>query len=194
MRILLTGYMEVYSHVQHGVSFNGGHPLIPSLGLNNFFVFRVRWKFVYFTSGWYPIFFFIIHDFCSNRRPECKLDNGMCTIPLRSRFRHGNRLYDDIDIAVSERYRFDKRFLTGELSTAAYHAATSGLVTLGEARALLMLMRVADNTPALRCRGVGRLSLPGSSHAVRQYYSVINTFRNKMQRVHAPSPSQLSIL
>ncbi|KAK3925111.1 Putative odorant receptor 65b [Frankliniella fusca] len=66
------------------------------------------------------------------------------------------------------------------LSTAAYHAATSGLVTLGEARALLMLMRVADNTPALRCRGVGRLSLPGSSHAVNQYYSVINTLRTKL--------------
>ncbi|KAK3925112.1 Putative odorant receptor 71a [Frankliniella fusca] len=67
-----------------------------------------------------------------------------------------------------------------ELSTAAYHAATSGLVTLGEARALLMLMRVADSTPALRCRGVGRLSLPGAGHTVSQYYSVIQTLRNKV--------------
>ncbi|KAK3917457.1 Putative odorant receptor 65b [Frankliniella fusca] len=66
------------------------------------------------------------------------------------------------------------------LSTAAYHAATSGLVTLGEARALLMLMRAAGSTPALRCRGVGRLSLPGAGHTVRQYYSVINTLRNKI--------------
>ncbi|XP_052133560.1 uncharacterized protein LOC127752363 isoform X2 [Frankliniella occidentalis] len=60
------------------------------------------------------------------------------------------------------------------LHTAAYHVASSDSVSLPEERALILVMLTASRAPALRCRGLGQLSLSSAGKVLRQFYSVVN--------------------
>ncbi len=62
---------------------------------------------------------------------------------------------------------------SGRFQQAAYHAATASS-SLREARALNTAMLVAGKRPALRCNGLGKLSLRGAAGALRQFYSAVN--------------------
>ncbi|XP_052124175.1 uncharacterized protein LOC127749563 [Frankliniella occidentalis] len=66
------------------------------------------------------------------------------------------------------------------LATSAYYAATGGCVSLPEARALALVMRTASTTPALRCRGVGRLSLAAAGEALGKLWKVVSLLRDKL--------------
>ncbi|KAE8739579.1 Odorant receptor 21 [Frankliniella occidentalis] len=69
---------------------------------------------------------------------------------------------------------------SASLARSAYHAATGGSVSLPEARALALVMMTASATPALRCRGVGRLSLATAGKAMSKLWKVISLLRDKL--------------
>ncbi|XP_052124014.1 uncharacterized protein LOC113209537 [Frankliniella occidentalis] len=69
---------------------------------------------------------------------------------------------------------------SASLARSAYHAATGGSVSLPEARALALVMLTASATPALSCRGVGRLSLAAAGEALGKVWKVVSLLRDKL--------------
>ncbi|KAE8749043.1 Odorant receptor 9 [Frankliniella occidentalis] len=65
------------------------------------------------------------------------------------------------------------------LQGSAYRAATSRGTGPAEARALVLVMLAASRTPALSCKGLGRLSLASAGRAFRQLYSVVNVLKSR---------------
>ncbi|KAE8751724.1 Odorant receptor 26 [Frankliniella occidentalis] len=71
-------------------------------------------------------------------------------------------------------------YLSQELSDSSYAlrrvAYQVGVEarTLAEARALRLVILVAGRTPALSCKGLGRLSLPAAGRVIREFYSAVS--------------------
>ncbi|KAE8739181.1 Odorant receptor 25, partial [Frankliniella occidentalis] len=69
---------------------------------------------------------------------------------------------------------------SASLAEAAYYASIGGSVGLHEAHALGLVMRIASSSPALHCRGLGRLSLAAAGNALGKTWKMVSVLRDKL--------------